>query len=463
MSKTNISILITFGLLISFSALAQPNRGAVDSSQSYTLEACLAYAFENNENIKVAELEKAIARADVGITKAQGLPQIDFTTVYTNNFAVPTVYLPAEAGSAFPGNGGNGSTDEEVALRFGIQNQANAQISASQMIFDGSYFVGLAAARTYVELSQKDFQMSKIDIAEMVTKSYYTALVNQARLQLIEGDFNRTDTLLRETKLMYENGFAEKIDVDRLSVQYNNVKTERERVRRNAELSYLTLKFQMGMPIDQDIVLSDRLSDIEFDPEIEAEQNFEYDHRPEFSKVQVNRDLVQLDIKNTRVQRLPKITLTANFGYNTGTDDFSRIINFDRWNELGAWGVNLSLPIFDGLRKFHQVQRSKVQMQQLGLQSNYLKNSIDLEIARARINLENSKEQLANQQENYELAQEVFRVSKIKYQEGVGSNIEVINAENSLLAAETNYFQALYNALIAKVDLKKSLGVLIEE
>ncbi|MGD1890308.1 MAG: TolC family protein [Cyclobacteriaceae bacterium] len=451
--KIKLSILLC--LFTVSNILAQTQE--IDVTAPLTLDECLTYAYQNSENIKIADLEKTIAQAEVGITKAQGLPQVDLAVVYNNNFAVPTIYLPAEAGAAFGQPG-----DEEVELNLGIRNEANAGISASQMIFDGSYFVGLAAARTFVNLSEQDYILTKNDVAEQVTKAYYAALIDEFLENLVLSNLQRVDTLLRETKLMYENGFVEKIDVDRISVQFNNIKTELDRVKRSSKLSVLLLKFQMGMPIEQEITLADKLSEIDFDPEVEADQGFNYTDRAEYAQLLINQDLVQLDMRNTRAQRLPKLTLVANYGYNTGTDDFTNITNLNRWNPLGSFGVNLSIPVFDGLRKYHTIQKSKVQMQQLELQSSFLQNSIDLEIEQARVNLNNSVEQMENQLENYELAQEVYRVSKIKYQEGVGSNIVVIDAENSLISAQTNYFQALYNAIIAKVGLQRALGILVQ-
>jgi outer membrane protein TolC len=179
--------------------------------------------------------------------------------------------------------------------------------------------------------------------------------------------------------------------------------------------------------------------------------------------LQVNEQLIELDIKNNRVQYLPKITANANFGYNNGADNLGRLTDLSRWNELGSWGLNLSIPIFDGLQKYNRIQKNKLQLQQIQNSSSQLKNSIDLEIVQARVELENSIKNLQVQRENLELAEEVFRVTKIKYQEGIGSNIEVTDAQYALEQAETNYYSAMYDALIAKVDLEKALGKLIND
>ena len=452
---------ILFWILSSYAVYSQESDSEIDISQPLTLDACLVYAFQNSETIRIAELEKAISKADVGITKSQGLPQLNGSVNYNNNFAIQTQFLPAvffaDDPNEVPANA------PPVPVRFGVNHTGTAGVSLSQMLFDGSYFVGLEAARTYTELSEKSYHQSKVQVAEQITKAYYTVLVNQERQVLVSSNYKRLDTLQRETRLMYENGFVEEIDVDRLLVQYNNSKVEQENISRVTELSYYLLKFQMGIPVEQEITLSGNIADIDFDPEITAESEFQYEQRPEYAQILVNQELAQLDMKNNRVQYIPKLTANAAFGYNTGVDDFSEIVSFsDRWFEYGFFGVTMDIPLFDGLRKHHLIQKNKVQVRQLELQSRFLRNQIDLEIAQARVELQNSLDALQIQEENLALAQEVFRVTNIKYQEGVGSNLEVIDAENSLQAAETNYFNALYNALIAKVDLKKALGILVE-
>lgn len=445
---------------------------SVRTEGAMTLEDCLEYAYQNNENLKNAALEQSIAKADVGVTKAQGLPQIDGTISYTNNFAIQRQFLPDFISPSVYGvllqegllPEGSQIPDPGIfPAAFGVPHSGNAGITASQMIFDGSYFVGLNAARTYADLMQKEFNQSKVNTTEQVTKAYYTVLVNEERQKLINSNFNRLDTLLNETRIMFENGFAEKIDVDRIRVQFNNAKTERDKINRLAEVSYLLLKFQMGMPIEQEIQLADRISDIDMDLEISEEADFTYTDRIDYAILQVNRDLVNLDMRNNRVQYLPSLTANGSIGYNTGVSEFGEITNFsDRWFQYGFFGASLNIPIFDGLRKYNSIQKNKLQLQQLENQTRQLENNIDLEIVQARVNLQNNIETLAVQQENLELARNVFDVAKIKYQEGVGSNLEVITAEDELQTAETNYFSALYDALIAKVDLEKALGNLVE-
>jgi outer membrane protein len=219
----------------------------------------------------------------------------------------------------------------------------------------------------------------------------------------------------------------------------------------------------MGMPIDQLIYLEEDLEDvrIEFDDEILNE--FEYSDRIEYSQLETSKTLAELDLKNNQVQYFPRLSAFVNLGANMGTNRSTEIFDFsNHWFESGAFGATLTLPIFDGLRKSYKIQQSRLTIAQLDNSFNTLRNAIDLSIVQSRINLNNSLETLDSYKENMELAKEVSDVAKIKYQEGVGSNIEVVDAEIAYQQAESNYFNALYDALVAKTDLQTALGTLIK-
>ena len=452
--------------------LAAVQLKAQNSKNPYTLQECLEYAYVNSVNTKNAVLDQEIARSDVKIAKADGLPQADALISYSNNFAIQRVFIPDFISPAVYQvlfNERVLPSDRPVPdpgvfpAAFGTTHAGNAGVSVSQMIFDGAYFVGLEAARVYAELSTKDYELTKINVAEAVTKAYYTVLVNEERASFARENADRLDTLLYETRVMYENGFAEKIDVDRITVQYNNAKTQLNNVERSVEIGYQLLKFQMGMPINTPITLADRIEDIDLDPAFAGIGDFEYTDRAEFAQLQTNIRLTELQKRLNWVDRLPKLNATLSAGYNAGTNKFSDMTEFsDNWFEYGVVGVNLNFPIFDGFRRTNQIQKNKLQIQQLTNQADYLKNNIDLEISEAQFNLKNSLEALDVQQENLELAREVYDVSKIKYQEGIGSNLEVVEAETALKEAETNYYRALYDALITKVELEKALGILVD-
>ncbi len=418
-----------------------------------SLQEATDYALEHNQNIINAQLDIDVAEGVVKENIATGLPQINANLDLAYNFALPVSFLPSEfIPGAPPG--------EQVAVEFGTKYSGNAALGASQMVFDGVFFVGLEAAKTYKELSTKNHIKSKIDVVEAVSKAYYTVLVNRLTLELIEKNYGRLDTLLQETKDMYESGFAEKIDVSRIQVQFNNIKVNLENSKKMLRVSESLLKFQLGLPIQEDITLTDELTLDMFDDA--EDSSFGYEQRVEYSILQTQERLALLDIKRTKVEYLPRLDLYATLGAIAGTGSGATLFNIgNEWFDFGLAGVKMSVPVFDGLRKHRVLQQKKAKLEQVHNNYDLLKNSINLEIEQKQVAYENSVKIMNVQLENMKLSQEVYEVTKEKYQAGVGSNLEVINADADYKEAQTNFFIALYNALIAKVDYKKSIGKLL--
>lgn len=435
-------------LLISFSVKAQTE---------YSLQQAIEYALLNNENVLNAELTKRDAEAQVFETRADGLPQITGSFDYNNSLVIQKSPIPA----AFIT--GNPNDEGVVQVAFGAQHSGNFGINATQMIWDGSFFIGLQAAKMLREKVVIDKVKAEVDVIEQVTKSYYLVLVNETRVGLIDANIANLDSTLRETRILYENGFAEKIDVSRLQVQMNNLKAERKGVEQGVNVSKNLLKLSMGMPVAEEMILTDLLEGIDFDYNLNDISNFSLQERVEVQQINYLRSLAELDIKNTYSQYIPKVEFRAGWGRNTGTNDFSDVWKGDQWFSNSAIGVNVSIPIFDGLRKKYTVQRKKIQLQTLDNQYKQLTNSLSQDLINAREALDVSLERLAVQQANLDLAKEVSDITREKYREGVGSNLEVLNAEEDYKESETNYLSALYDAIIAKVDLNKALGKLKDQ
>jgi outer membrane protein TolC len=275
---------------------------------------------------------------------------------------------------------------------------------------------------------------------------------------------NYLDTLVRETKAMYENGFVERIDVDRLEVQLNNLDFQQQQVERLQDLSLNLLKFQMGLAMTQDIQLTDSLhfEGIE-NFTVDPLTTFDYKQRNEYSLLQTQKELAHLDIRNNRAQYLPQLAAFGTFGYNPAATRLGNITQSERWIDYSLVGLQLNVPIFDGLSKHYKIQQAKFAYEKIEKNTTQLQNAIDMEIRQATINITNSLDALKSQKRNLDLAAEIVRVTRIKYQQGVGSNIEVNNAITAYKEAETNYYSALYDALIAKVDLDKATGKLLSE
>lgn len=429
---------------------------------SMSLQECIDYAMSNNTQIINADYEKQIADTQIGETLSQGLPQVNASATINYNFEPQKALFSPETFGLDPNNlpPGIEVIDGDIVNSFQQPYDGNIGISASQLLFDGSFFVGLQASRTYKELSTKEHIKTQIDVVEAVSKAYYNVLVSQERLDLLEVNFQRLDTLLKETKIMYENGFAEKIDVSRLKVQYNNLKVQLDNTKEMLRVSRDLLKFQMGMPISNQLTLTDKLKEVEFD--VLIDENFSYNERIEYSQLQTNMALVNLDMKNNKVKYLPTLYANFGYGYNTQTDQSDQWFQTNRWLSNGYLGATLSVPLFDGLLKSNKIQKNRLQVKQLEQSFDQLENSIDLEIDQAKINMNTALDKMAAQKENMELAEEIYNVTKIKYQEGVGSNLEVVEADADYEEAQTNYYNALFEALVAKVELEKAYGKLLD-
>lgn len=422
-------------------------------STSMTLDECISYALENSERGKVTSLEKEIAAAEVRKTIGTGLPQVEITSGVNYNYEVQQSLVDFSNfdPSVPPGT--------EGAIAFGQAYDGNMNLSLRQLIFDGSFFVGLQASRTYQELSTKEHIKTEIDIVEAVSKAYYSVLINEERVELLQKNYQRLDSLLRDTRAMNEAGFAEKIDVDRLRVNSNNLKVELDKLTQYLDITSKMLKFQMGMDLNQELTLSQTLDDLS--PErVLGVDGFSYGDRIEFSQLETNEELVKLDMKNNRVQYLPKLYAQFNYGANSAAPDFSKLVQSDRWFSFGAVGLSLTVPVFDGFIKKNRIQQNKIQLKQIEAQMGLLSKTIDLEIQQSTVNLNSNLDGLDVQKQNMALAQEIYNITQTKYTEGVGSNLEVIEADAALKEAQTNYYNALFDAVIAQIELKKALGTL---
>lgn len=422
------------------------------AQQAFTLKEAVEYGVKNHLSVKNAELDIIGAELTIKQIKASGMPQLNGQFSYTYNAIIPTQLLDAKN---FDPNAPDGAVTK---FKFGVPWAGQAGLGLNQLIFDATWLVGLKAAPVYRELARKGVTNSKIVLAENIAKAYYSVLVAEERGQILDLNIARIDSLIKEMSAMFKQGFIEKIDLDRLEVQRNNLLTESQKVKNLVVLSQTLLKFQMGLKLDTAIALTDKLSDTNTTALALTEyQSVDFSNRIEYSTLMVQRQLAKLDIERTQKGILPKFSFNGSFGAGHSNTRFNP---FERWFGSSALTLGINIPIYDsGLRRI-QVQQQQIALTKLDQNALLLRESFDLQAQSASINLKNGLESLNIQQRNLELAQEVIRVTKIKYQAGTGSNIEVVNAESALKEAQTNYFAALYDVLIAKVDLDKAMGKL---
>ncbi|KUG06235.1 TolC family protein [Solirubrum puertoriconensis] len=476
---------------------------ATSTPMALSLQQAINYALQNKSTLQATRINEKVAQARVGEIRATGLPQVNASATVTDNYKLQRSLVDF---GAFGGPQLEGATltqadinaaqsGQQVTLQpayreavpmppqplaFGLQWQGNGSVQASQMLFNGSYLLGLKAAKVYEALSVKQTQQSEIEVMEQVSKAYYSTLVARERLQLLARNVQRLDTLLYQTKQTFEEGFVEKLDVDRLQVQVNNLKIEQQNAQRLVDLSVALLKFQMGLDQRQPVELTDNLDGAVVDAETERQRlnaglstDFNYSNRIEYSVLETQRDLAVLDVRNRRSGYLPTLNAVASYGFIGSDRTLGGLMEFrgpnsraesgflnQNWFGFGNIGLQLQIPIFDGFRKKYSIEQGKLALEQVNKGFTTLQQSIDLQRAQTQTTLQNTLDVLANQKANLDLATNVARVAKIKFQEGVGSNLEVITAETDLRQAQTNYYAALYDVLVAKVDYNKASGSL---
>jgi outer membrane protein TolC len=222
------------------------------------------------------------------------------------------------------------------------------------------------------------------------------------------------------------------------------------------ELSKVVLKFQIGMPINSNLELKDKLDDIVLQQNLTTEEKVDVESRVEFQLLKTQMRLNELDYKRNMVTRAPSLVAFGSYSQNAFNNDFGQLT--DKFYPTTVVGLQLNVPIVGSGKKFYQTKQAKLTLQKSKNDLKNLENALNLESKNANVTFNNSVNSLNNQRKNMDLAAEILRVSKAKYEQGVGSSLEVVTAQTSLKEAETNYINALFNALVAKVELEKSNG-----
>ena len=459
-------LLITLIILSGLSMRAQENPAG--KTFQFNLQECLEYAYQNQDSLKNARLDIESARYKVKETVGIGLPQVSGSATFQDYFKVPQIPFP-NFGYTFQkiladqevltttGPVAAPTGDSTALLGFQQKYNANYAITVNQLLFNGTYLVGLKASKTFKELSEKNYNRTKIATTVAVSKAYYQVLVSNEQIRLLDANVAQLEQQVKETTELNRQGFVEKIDLDRLRVIQNNLLTDRENTQRLLDLSIQLLKFQIGMPITDNLTVKDKIENIALDlNESIALDTSAYRNRIEYSLLETQKQLNQLDLQRIKSQALPSLSAFGSAGSAYQSAQFSRL--FDVNLPSIFVGLQLNVPIFSGFQRLNQVRQAKIAVQKSENILHLAKNGFLLQQQQARITYQNSMKSLNNQRANMELAREVLRVSKIKYQEGVGSSIEVTQAQTELETAENNYIQALYNVLVSKVDLENAYG-----
>ena len=435
-------------LILSINAEAQNKTKQV---YAFSLEECVTFAKNNNVQVK-----NSLLAIDAQIQTNREIGAAAFPTIGTNAgvndfIKIPTSLLPAQI---FGGAAGT-----YIPVQFGTKYNANYGINFQQLLFDGQVFVALKARASSLAWQKKNAALTEEAIKTNIYKIYYQLSASKTQLNILDANIERLSKLAHDAEIMYKNGFAEKLDVDKVSVQLNNLQTEKIKANNSVAIGFMGLKMLMGMPVNDSLALTEVIDEKSLDKDILVENDFQYGVRKDFQYLSETKKLTEFNVKRYQLGYLPTISFSGSTSKNALRTKFD-FFEGGSWFNTTMISLNVNLPLFNGFARDARVKKTKIELKQIENQIGALKNNIDNEITQAKLNFMSSVATMQFQKKNMQLAETVYQQTKKKFETGTGSNTEISASQADLVTAQNNYMNALYSALIAKVDLLKATGKL---
>ncbi len=436
-------ILILFGLL-SVSALEA-------QSISLTLEQAQQMAVDSSYATRDARYNTAKREKEVKEILAIGLPQINGKAEYQNFLDIPTSILPPE----FSPNG------EPSAVQFGTKHNLNVGFSASQLLFDGTFLVGLEASKVYVQFTEHQTLRTEMDVRVAVAEAYNTVLLAEANLEILQENIESLEKTMSDTEALYEAGLSEQQDVDQIKLNLNRFKINVDQTTRFLEVSEQLLNFVIGIPLSQEIILADKIENL-----VQISNNQEYLNRdpnlnthPDFLIAQTNMKLQNLNIRAEKAAYYPSLNAFYNYEQVGQGNDFNFFSSEGNWYPTSILGATLNVPIFSSFSRKNKVAQAEIGFMQAELAYTQTQENLELEVRITRSNYDNALKVWENQKESMELARSISQKTQIKYSEGVATSFELNVAEQQLLTEQQNYIAAALDVLTAKQELDRALNI----
>lgn len=466
-SKTK-TILSTVFLLFIFSSNVQ-------SQEIYeiTVKDAVDIAFKNVTDLKNARLDYKITDARNKEIVGLALPQISSALQGNHYLSLPqiqfpdgtekTIYDVLKENGVRDGSGNPITRDVDLAFRnfsFITPWNVNAGVTVQQLLFEPQVFVGLEARRELLTSSGLQIKVAEDKVREAVHKNYYAVQIARKQLGFIQESIKRLEKLASDMNEMYKNGFVEKLDIDKTTVSLNNTKTIANQLKNGITIGYAALKMTLGLSQADSLVLKDDLTSEQV-KDGSLDSDFNYENRNEIKFLNSAVKLQGYDIRRHKLSYAPTLAAFYNFQRN-GQRSAETMGNQKPWfwYSTSLAGLSINIPIFDGLQKKNKIRQAQFNKEKTENTLDFVKKGIDLEQTVAKNTLTNAILNMDSQEKNMELAEKIFNTVKKKYEQGVGSSFEVLQADAELQQAQSNYFKALYDAIIAKISYQKSLGKL---
>jgi outer membrane protein len=441
--KKLLSIKKIFLLVIIFSS----TKIIAQQKNAFSVKQAVDYGVKNSVAVRNALIDIQIQKQTNREITSAAFPQVSGSGTFQDFIDIPTSLLPGEI---------FGQPGTRIPVQFGTKYNATGSIDASQLLFDGQVFVGLQARDAAMQLATKTSEVTAEQIKANIYKVYYQIAVGKKQVTSIDANIERFEKLLKDTKEIFKQGFAERLDVDKVQVALNNLNTEKIKIDNLLAAGHAGLKFLMNMPQKDDLILTDTVSEDQLKENI-LEEKYEYKDRKEFQLLTVASKLNEFNLRRYKLSKIPTIAAFASYQKNAQRANFDLFGKGD-WFSTSLIGLRVSVPIFDGFSRKAKISKAKFEIQKTKNSLEQLEQSIDYDVTSARIKMKSALATIDNQKQNVTLAEKVYNSTKKKYESGLGSNQEIYTAQTELKVAQTNYYAALYDAVIAKIDYLKAVG-----
>jgi len=454
-------------------AQAMPVDTTQVQTHSFTAQQAVDYALKNNVQVKNALLGIRLQEETNRQITSAAFPHINssMTTTYNPNIAtqvIPNFISPATyqvlIGEGVKNGNGNPITMPNefgfIAAQFGTKFSANAAVSLNQILFDGQVFIGLQARDAAMQLAGKSAELTQEIIKANVLKIYYQLVVSRTQVELLDSTISFVNKNLADTRVLYANGFREKLDIDRVAVQLANLQTERNKILSMVSNGYYGLKVLMGMPVQDQLILIDTITPDMIKDGLLVNGTYQYSDRKEFQVADLGRRLGEYNIRRYKLSQVPTLALNSVYAKNAQRNTWNFLSPNQAWFSISNISVGMTLPIFNGFITRSKITQSKIELERTKNEIEGLKRTIDNEVAVAKNNFQSAVSRMDYQKQNLELAEKVYQQIKKKYELGLGSQTEINLAQNEWKAAQTNYTTALSEAIIARIDWLKATGKL---
>lgn len=442
--KHILTILIT--LLLAHSGIGQEAR-----SYTFTLEQAVTYALDSNRTAINARRDIAKAIKQKWETTASGLPQINGAIDYQNQLIQPTAFIPAEFFGGEPG------TFQPVI--FGTQQNASVVATLNQLIFDGSYLVGLQAAKTFLEFSENANEKTQLEVRKGVINAYGGVLIARESVAILDRNLATLKKNLDDTRVIVENGLAEAEDAEQLELTYKQLLSQRDNAQRMENIALQMFNNALGLDIDTNTTLIQSLEDLA-SPALELlSSNFSVNNNVDWKIATNLTQQRKLELKLEKSRALPTLGGFVNFGTATGQNEFNFFDSSTRWFAQSIAGVSLNVPIFSSGSRNAKTARASIALDQATSDLEETIQQIELAFAKAKNDHQFAVSTFENTKQNLELAERIENKNRIKFQEGVGSSFDLRQAQTQLYSIQQEVLQCMLNIVTTKAELETVLNI----